>query len=218
MKLVRLDVKAANASGDQVGLDVVIHPQITMVVGAPADVRQTLIEALAGIPRGTAATGGVIEVDGAEQDLSTETLARLGLATDLDIVVRADDLPRDETTRKQSESVVASKARDKARSDLVHVESVARQAAEERAASEAALEALRAGEEQETSALEAAAVAPPRPPRPLRQRAPSLPGSTKRSSGFGPIGTRPPRIGPRLSRRSPMPPRQKYQTRTSGSA
>src|SRR6478672_9577041 len=132
MKLVRLDVKAANASGDQVGIEVVIHPQITMVVGAPADVRQTLIEALAGIPRGTAPTGGVIEVDGVEQDLSTETLARLGLATDLDVVVRADDLPGDETTRERPESVIASDARDKARSDLVHVETVAKQAAEER--------------------------------------------------------------------------------------
>src|SRR6478672_3253875 len=122
MKLVRLDVKAANASGEQVGVEVVIHPQITMVVGAPADVRHTLIEALAGIPRGAAATGGVIEVDGAEQDLGT----------DLDVVVRADDLPRDEATRERPESVVASNARDKARSDLVHVETVAKQAAEER--------------------------------------------------------------------------------------
>src|SRR6476469_286368 len=151
MKLVRLDVKAANASGEQVGVEVVIHPQITMVVGAPADVRHTLIEALAGIPRCAAATDGVIEVDGAEQDLTTETLAQLGLGTDLDVVVRADDLPRDEATRERPESVVASNARDKARSDLVHVETVAKQAAEERDASETARDALRAGGEQEAS-------------------------------------------------------------------
>jgi len=163
MRLVRLDTKKANGATGRVGVDLVIHPQMTVVLGATGQLRDTLIDAIAGIPRGIASAGGVIDVDGVREDLSAESLARHGLRTDLDVVVRATDLPHHEnlTDERTAARRTAAVARDDARRALLRAEATAQKAREHQEAVTARLEELRPGGEVEAAAaaLEGAAEA-----------------------------------------------------------
>ncbi len=161
MKLVRLDTKKTNPAKDEVGVDVVIHPQMTVVLGAAGDLRDALIDAIAGIPRGIAAAAGEIDVGGVREDLNAESLARLGLSTDLDVVVRAGDLPRhddlfDERTAARRAATVA---RDDARRALLRAEAAAQEARQRQAETSERLNELRAGGSKAAPVAESAAAA-----------------------------------------------------------
>ena len=155
MRLVRLDTKKANGAKGQAGVDLVVHPQMTVVLGATGQLRDTLIDAIAGIPRGIASAGGVIDVGGVREDLSAESLARHGLRADLDVVVRATDLPHHEnlTVERTAARRTAAVARDEARRALLRAEATAQKAREHQEAVTVRLEELRPGGEVEAAAV-----------------------------------------------------------------
>lgn len=90
MRLVRFE----DESG---GFAVDLHPLITVISGLPAHVRERLVHGLAALPRGTDPGGrGSIEVHGVHLDLNRESLELLELNQDLDVILRASDLPGSE--------------------------------------------------------------------------------------------------------------------------
>ncbi len=147
MKLVRLRTRTVNPGKDQEGVELAIHPQLTVVLGTAGAARQNLIEAIAGIARGVAEGGGVIEVGGVEQDLTTEALADLGLGTDVDVVVRATHLPGHRADRA-AERRAAAAASDEARRSLVKAQAVSHDASEVLDEVKRTLNELRAGRGQ----------------------------------------------------------------------
>ena len=87
MRLVRFEDESGGFSVD-------FHPLITVVGGLPAHMRERLINCVEAIPQGSDPGGrGTIEVHGVLLDLNRESLELLELETDLDVVVRAMDLP-----------------------------------------------------------------------------------------------------------------------------
>ncbi len=95
MRLVRFE----DESG---GFAVDLHPLITVISGLPAHVRDRLVHGLASLPRGTDPGGrGSLEVHGVFLDLSRENLELLELNQDLDVILRAGDLPGAEPVKAQ---------------------------------------------------------------------------------------------------------------------
>lgn len=87
MRLVRFE----DESG---GFAIDLHPLVTVISGVPLHVRERLVHALAAIPKGSDPGGhGSIEVHGVFLDLNRESLELLELNQDLDVVLRASDLP-----------------------------------------------------------------------------------------------------------------------------
>ena len=71
-----------------------LHPMMTVITGLDAASRARVIATVSALPHaGDPGAGGLVESHGVLFDLSVETLQLLGLATDLDPVVRAGDLP-----------------------------------------------------------------------------------------------------------------------------
>ncbi|MCB1027872.1 MAG: hypothetical protein KDB24_08940, partial [Microthrixaceae bacterium] len=76
------------------GLELELHPRLTVVSGLPDPVRQRLAGTIAAIPRGTEPVGrGLIEVHGVRLDLTLENLELLGCDRDIDAVLTPDELP-----------------------------------------------------------------------------------------------------------------------------
>lgn len=87
MRLVRVTDPAGS-----VGVE--LHPRLTVLTGASGSVRSSLAATVAAIPRGQASPlGGSLDVHGILMDLDESTLALLELAEDVDVVLRASDLP-----------------------------------------------------------------------------------------------------------------------------
>ena len=96
MRLVRFE----DESG---GFAVDLHPLITVISGLPAHVRDRLVHGLAALPRGTDPGGrGSIEVHGVYLDLNRDSLEFLELNQDLDVILRASDLPGSEHAMDES--------------------------------------------------------------------------------------------------------------------
>jgi hypothetical protein len=96
MRLVRFE----DESG---GFAVDLHPLITVISGLPAHVRDRLVHGLAALPRGTDPGGrGAIEVHGVYLDLNRDSLELLELNQDLDVILRASDLPGSEHAPDES--------------------------------------------------------------------------------------------------------------------
>jgi len=96
MRLVRFE----DESG---GFAVDLHPLITVISGLPAHVRDRLVHGLAALPRGTDPGGrGSIEVHGVYLDLNRDSLELLELNQDLDVILRASDLPGSEHAPDES--------------------------------------------------------------------------------------------------------------------
>ncbi len=96
MRLVRFE----DESG---GFAVDLHPLITVISGLPAHVRDRLVHGLAALPRGTDPGGrGSIEVHGVYLDLNRDSLELLELNQDLDVILRASDLPGSEHAMDES--------------------------------------------------------------------------------------------------------------------
>lgn len=97
MRLVRFDDPAE-------GIALELHPLLSVVSGLPVASRQRLLNALAAIPRGQdPGVGGQLEVHGVLLDLDRGTLELLELDEDLDVVLRAEDLPRPAHPEPESE-------------------------------------------------------------------------------------------------------------------
>jgi hypothetical protein len=70
------------------------HPMMTVVSGLDAAMRARLVDAICALPRGDdPGTAGLVESHGVLFELSVENLALLGLAGDLDPLIRRSDLP-----------------------------------------------------------------------------------------------------------------------------
>jgi hypothetical protein len=70
------------------------HPNLTIVYGMSPVGRELVISAVSSLPAGVdTGLGGLVEAHGILFDLSSETLEILGMSEDVDVVVRADDLP-----------------------------------------------------------------------------------------------------------------------------
>jgi hypothetical protein len=86
MRLLQIEL------GSGVSLD--LHPYVSIVQGLDADQERQLVEIVTGLAAGSARTSGLIEAHGVMLDLDDETVGLLELAsTDVDVVVRAADLP-----------------------------------------------------------------------------------------------------------------------------
>jgi chromosome segregation protein len=97
MRLVRFDDPAE-------GIALELHPLLSVVSGLPVASRQRLLDALAAIPRGQdPGVAGQLEVHGVLLDLDQGTLELLELDEDLDVVLRAEDLPRGAHTEPEPE-------------------------------------------------------------------------------------------------------------------
>jgi hypothetical protein len=70
-----------------------LHPLVTVVNGLDPALRARLVEVIAALPAGRAEASGVIEAHGVLLDLTFENLAMLELTSDIDVVVRRDELP-----------------------------------------------------------------------------------------------------------------------------
>ncbi len=87
MRLVRVTDPAGS-----VGVE--LHPRLTVLTGASGSVRASLAATVAAIPRGAASPlEGSLDVHGILMDLDESTLGLLELSTDVDVVLRAGDLP-----------------------------------------------------------------------------------------------------------------------------
>lgn len=76
------------------GLELELHPRLTVIAGLPDPVRQRLAGTIAAIPRGTEPVGrGLMEVHGVRLDLTLENLELLGCDRDIDAVLTPDELP-----------------------------------------------------------------------------------------------------------------------------
>src|SRR5437763_827784 len=91
MRVVQLDMDSQRVE---------FHPYLTVVRGLDNELRERLVAALAALAQGEAAAEGMVEAHGVFLDLSDEALALLdlppsnGAGPGLDLVVRADQLPR----------------------------------------------------------------------------------------------------------------------------
>lgn len=88
MRLVRLQGTEGRES-------IALHPRLTVLSGLSAEMRALLIDTVAGLPRGRHVGDGAIEVHGVMLELTQPNLDLLELSTDLDVVVRAEELPTD---------------------------------------------------------------------------------------------------------------------------
>ncbi len=75
------------------GRSIELHPNLTVVEGLDATRRQHLADAVNAMAKGQATTDGLIEASGVLFDLTPGSLKLLGLDADVDLVVRATDLP-----------------------------------------------------------------------------------------------------------------------------
>ena len=88
MRLLRLDLDGAG--GD--GID--LHPLVSVVAGLDAAGRERVVRAVRSLATGEPPPcGGLVEAHGVLFDLTPDTLELFGLRTELDVVVRAADLP-----------------------------------------------------------------------------------------------------------------------------
>src|SRR5688572_30365278 len=71
-----------------------LHPFVTVVRGLTPELRERLLEVMAGLPAGQSTVGGLIEAHGVLLDLAPANLAVLDLTERLEVVVGSDDLPR----------------------------------------------------------------------------------------------------------------------------
>jgi hypothetical protein len=96
VRLLQLDPEGPLPSGDPTPDDAVLdlHPRVSVVTGLSEAGRARVLRALTALSRGgDPGCAGLVEAHGVILDLDASTLALLGLDTDLDVVVRADDLP-----------------------------------------------------------------------------------------------------------------------------
>lgn len=70
-----------------------LHPHLTLVQGLDEEGRRHLAEAIKAMAGGEAKVAGLVEAHGVIFDLTSASLRLLGLNADLDLVVRAGDLP-----------------------------------------------------------------------------------------------------------------------------
>jgi len=88
VRLLRLDLDGAG--GD--GID--LHPLVSVVAGLDAAGRERVVRAVRSLATGEPPPcGGLVEAHGVLFDLTPDTLELFGLHTELDVVVRAADLP-----------------------------------------------------------------------------------------------------------------------------
>jgi hypothetical protein len=88
MRLLQLDPDGS----EELALD--FHPVITIVTGLGRTGRQRLLAAIRALPRGAdPGCPGLVEAHGVMLDLREETLKMLDLHSDLDVLVRSDDMP-----------------------------------------------------------------------------------------------------------------------------
>lgn len=86
MRILRLDLD----DGEELDL----HPYLTVLGGLSPDAHRRVVERLVRLARGDGAgIGGLVEADQVLSEVSAEALAGLRLPADLDVVVRADQLP-----------------------------------------------------------------------------------------------------------------------------
>lgn len=96
VRLLQLDPHGA----EDATLD--LHPLITVISGADAAARRRIVDAVAALPSASdPGIGGLVEAFGIILDLNVESLALLGLDSDLDVVVRAIDVPSPSPIRSQ---------------------------------------------------------------------------------------------------------------------
>jgi hypothetical protein len=88
MRLLQLNTNGNEASA----LD--FHPMVTVVNGLSAGGRATVIKAVTALPQGLdPGCHGLVEAHGILLDLDADTLALLDLDGDLDVLIRASDIP-----------------------------------------------------------------------------------------------------------------------------
>lgn len=88
MRLLQLNPNGTEASA----LD--FHPMVTVVNGLSARGRERVINAVLALPRGAdPGCAGLVEAHGVLMDLNPATLALLDLGADLDVLIRAADMP-----------------------------------------------------------------------------------------------------------------------------
>jgi hypothetical protein len=88
MRLLQLNTNGNETSA----LD--FHPMVTVVSGLTEDGRSTVIRAVTALPKGQdPGCHGLVEAHGILLDLDADTLALLDLDGDLDVLVRASDIP-----------------------------------------------------------------------------------------------------------------------------
>ncbi len=88
MRLIQLDPNGS----DESALD--LHPMITVITGVDQAARQRIVDSVSALPRGAdPGMRGLVEAFGIMLDLTPEVLAMLDLHSDLDVVVRASDVP-----------------------------------------------------------------------------------------------------------------------------
>src|SRR3954466_15003831 len=80
----------------EVGIDLELHPRVTVVRGLTPAHRTEVVEGLQRFLSGQpGSAGGILEIDGAEFDIEPDVLDLLDLPPDVpDIVIRAADLKR----------------------------------------------------------------------------------------------------------------------------
>jgi hypothetical protein len=118
-----------------------LHPRLSVLTGLDAEVRAALVEAVRALPRGHAATGGVVEAHDVLFDLSDEVLDLFELrAPEVEPVVTAADVrDRDPADQEESEEPEVLEARA-----AVFEEQVAVLEVPDGSALETAIEALEA--------------------------------------------------------------------------
>src|SRR4051812_36258408 len=109
-----------------------LHPLVTVVNGLDPALRARLVEVIAALPAGRAEASGLIEAHGVLLELTFENLAMLELDSDIDVVVRRDELPGAElspaarggsTVRARHEELLAAlekRRAEKDRAELAH--------------------------------------------------------------------------------------------------
>src|SRR3954452_12611458 len=109
-----------------------LHPLVTVVNGLDPALRARLVDVLAALPAGRAEAAGVIEAHGVLLDLTFENLAMLEFDSDIDVVVRREELPGAElspaaregsSVRARHEELLAAlekRRAEKDRAELTH--------------------------------------------------------------------------------------------------
>ncbi len=88
------------------------HPNVTVVRGLSADAKDRVIRAISALPSADdPGMGGLVEAHGVVFDLSQESLGLLGLRTELDVLIRREDLPGASNGSEASPTAVASATR-----------------------------------------------------------------------------------------------------------
>ncbi len=96
MRLLQLDPEGRQPSGEAAPDDAVLdfHPRLTVVTGLSPAGHDRVVRALTALPGGRdPGCPGLVEAHGIILNLDAATLDVLGLGTDLDVLVRAGDLP-----------------------------------------------------------------------------------------------------------------------------